>query len=309
MLAVAVVLVTSHVAQAQDPLNGNDPFGGTLPGESVQRADPMDSGPLGRLRKRSPGQRWEETKQTWSLPDSKRPFANSLDPSTFRESSRRPAPATTASRIPQSARPVTTPQPADRGLFAEIQSPGQRTSGAESPFGYALLQPEKQDAAQPVKPSPFSDGDGDPLHRKITEIQPFHDYIPSDIERATGVVPVELDPPSQPYQERNLTERVFTWEASNLYHMPLYFDDPTLERYGHTHHELVQPFVSTARFGVQLFGLPYSTAIDPICKKRYTLGFYRPGECVPYLYHQVPLNEDAFSTTLAFYTGMFFLFP
>ena len=106
-----------------------------------------------------------------------------------------------------------------------------------------------------------------------------------------------------------MTDRVVTWEASNLYHNPLYFDDPTLERYGHTHHEIVQPFVSTGRFAAQVLGLPYSMTIDPICKKRYTLGFYRPGECVPYLYHQVPFNEDAFATTFAFYSGMFFLFP
>lgn len=178
----------------------------------------------------------------------------------------------------------------------------------------SFKQPE---ALQPLRKGPLPNSTieepdycpKDLPHVKITEIQPFVDYLPKGFEHKEGAVPGECELPGGDYMPREMTDRVVTWEASNLFHNPLYFDDPTLERYGHTHHEVVQPFVSTGRFAAQLVGLPYSMTIDPICKKRYTLGFYRPGECVPYLYHQVPFNEDAFVATYAFYSGMFFLFP
>ena len=103
--------------------------------------------------------------------------------------------------------------------------------------------------------------------------------------------------------------QVYRWKASDLYHYPLYFEDPPLERYGHTHHELLQPFISAQRFGTQLIGLPYQMAIDPILKKTYTLGWYRPGEPAPMLLYQVPWNAEAAAVQAGVMTGMFFLVP
>ena len=40
----------------------------------------------------------------------------------------------------------------------------------------------------------------------------------------------------------------YHWEPSNLYHLPIYFEDFCLERYGHTRHYLIQPFVSGGLF-------------------------------------------------------------
>lgn len=100
----------------------------------------------------------------------------------------------------------------------------------------------------------------------------------------------------------------YCWEPSNLYHNPLYFEDFCLERYGHTRHYLLQPIVSTSIFAVQLLGIPYQASIDPIWKKRYTLGWHRPGKFVPYKYYQVPWNTEAALTEAAFVTGGYFLF-
>ena len=112
-----------------------------------------------------------------------------------------------------------------------------------------------------------------------------------------------------PYKERNFDEIVYAWEPTNLSYNPLYFEDAPLERYGHTHHPLLQPFVSATRFGVQLVGLPYQMTIDPIYKKRYTLGYYRPGEYAPKKLYQIPLNLDAAIVEAGVVTGMFFLIP
>ena len=43
----------------------------------------------------------------------------------------------------------------------------------------------------------------------------------------------------------------------------------------------------------QLLGLPYQMTIDPMWKKMYPLGYYRPGECAPKLHYQVPWNTRA----------------
>ena len=86
-------------------------------------------------------------------------------------------------------------------------------------------------------------------------------------------------------------------------------EDPALERYGHVHHQCVQPFVSVARFGVQLAGLPYQMTIDPVCKKMYNLGYYRVGECAPKKYYRIPWNTHAAVNEAAVWTGLIYVFP
>ncbi len=144
--------------------------------------------------------------------------------------------------------------------------------------------------------------------RDIREIRPFISYAMQDIEdaelprRRTAVSKETYSPPAR-------TPVTFTWMASNLYHNPLYFEDPALERYGHTYHPLVQPFASAGRFTTQLVGLPYQMAIDPIQRRRYTLGWYRPGDCAPKKHYQIPLNKKAAAVEAGVVTGAFFLFP
>jgi hypothetical protein len=116
------------------------------------------------------------------------------------------------------------------------------------------------------------------------------------------------DLPLHAYPNRSFAHIDYCWEPSNMYHLPLYFEDFCLERYGHTRHYLLQPVVSTSIFAVQLLGLPYQASIDPIWKKRYTLGWHRPGKFVPYKYYQVPWNTQAAATQAAFVTGGYFLF-
>ena len=161
------------------------------------------------------------------------------------------------------------------------------------------------------------------VFRPITEIEPFADYSPTGENPQEYLCPQPSDiPPGErarcpevlPLPQTGSTERIFAqthlhWQASNLSHDPLYFEDVSLERYGHTFPDAVQPFVSLGKFGAQLIGLPYQMALDPIWRDQYALGYYRPGDPAPYLHYQVPYNSKAALTASGVYTGLIFLIP
>jgi hypothetical protein len=111
------------------------------------------------------------------------------------------------------------------------------------------------------------------------------------------------------FPERAFPTTVKPWESPDFYYYPLYFEDPALERYGHTHRPIIQPVVSIGRFSVQLLSLPYLMTLDPPCREVYSLGWYRPGECAPKLHYQVPLNAQAAAVQAATVTGLVFLIP
>ena len=89
--------------------------------------------------------------------------------------------------------------------------------------------------------------------------------------------------------DREWKTQLFSWKPSGNHHFPLYFDDMPLERYGH-HLGLFQPFWSAGQFVTQTFLIPYTTGLDAPLKKRYTLGYARPGDPVPRLWYQIPFS-------------------
>ncbi len=198
-----------------------------------------------------------------------------------------------------------------------------------------ILPPEEQIAALPQEQpgeGPLPEPVTSPMQlKRISEIQPFYDYKPaSAIEgevcwdlcpRPDGMpckadkagnmpeCPSEFRLSDAAYSNRMYSDCLYQWRASDQWFNPLYFEDPGLERYGHAHHELVQPFVSVARFGVQLVGLPYQMTIDPVRKKMYNLGYYRAGECAPKKYYRIPWNTHAAIAEAGVWTGLVFIFP
>lgn len=128
--------------------------------------------------------------------------------------------------------------------------------------------------------------------RDIREIRPFIGYALKNIQGkelpeklATTTTEMYVRPERVPIE--------FHWAASNLHHNPLYFEDPALERYGHSYHPLIQPFASAGRMTTQLIGLPYQMTIDPIHRRQYSLGWIRPGDCAPKLKYRIPLHKKA----------------
>ena len=108
----------------------------------------------------------------------------------------------------------------------------------------------------------------------------------------------------QPFASTN-----FTWKASALCHKPLYFEDVHLERYGHSWGPRVQPVISGAKFFLTIPLLPYKMGLYPPCECIYSLGYYRPGSCAPYMLDPFPLSIRAALVEGAAVTGAAFLIP
>ncbi len=104
------------------------------------------------------------------------------------------------------------------------------------------------------------------------------------------------------------------WSASAVCHLPLYFQDASLERYGHSveqffgpagrylsypvddpkksiqRNQLIQPFFSMGLFAAQVAALPYNLVVDPPWEAEYDLGYYRPADRVPTDMYYLPLH-------------------
>lgn len=90
---------------------------------------------------------------------------------------------------------------------------------------------------------------------------------------------------------RQWSELTYTWKASALCHKPLYFEQVRLERYGHSWGErFAQPVMSGVHFFGTLPVLPYKMGVDVPNECIYALGYYRPGNCAPYMVDPVPLS-------------------
>jgi hypothetical protein len=103
------------------------------------------------------------------------------------------------------------------------------------------------------------------------------------------------------------------WSAAAACHMPLYFQDAALERYGHStesffgpvgrylsypvddpkqstqRNQIAQPFMSAGLFALQILALPYNMIMDPPWEAEYDLGYYRPGDRVPTDVYYLPI--------------------
>ncbi len=119
-----------------------------------------------------------------------------------------------------------------------------------------------------------------------------------------------IKPIPVPEEFERLGPRVFSpqrkyWAAPAMCHMPLYFQDAVLERYGQNveqalgpagrcfsyplddprqstqRMQLLQPLYSAGLFALQIAALPYNVVVDPPWESHYDLGFFRPGDPVP----------------------------
>ncbi len=121
--------------------------------------------------------------------------------------------------------------------------------------------------------------------------------------------PYECAVSSQNHQPRQWPQITYNWKAAALCHKPLYFEQVQLERYGHSWGPYVQPIMS----GVHFFGtipvLPYKMGIRTPNECVYTLGYYRPGSCAPYMIDPIPFTWRAALFEGAAATGISFAIP
>lgn len=111
------------------------------------------------------------------------------------------------------------------------------------------------------------------------------------------------------YEERQWPEITYMWKASGLCHKPLYFEQVQLERYGHSWGPYTQPIMSGIHFFGTLPILPYKMGLETPNECVYALGYYRPGNCAPYLVGGVPFTWRAAAFEAGTATGLSFLIP
>ena len=117
-----------------------------------------------------------------------------------------------------------------------------------------------------------------------------------------------------PLAPRNWDPQRKYWAAAATCHLPLYFQDPVLERYGHSveqfigpagryltyplddpsqsiqRNQILQPFFSAGLFAFQIAAWPYNLVMDPPWEAQYDLGYYRPGDPIPTDLYWLPLH-------------------
>ncbi len=244
--------------------------------------------------------------------------------------------------------PLPDNQPTPAGVSADgapAEESLPKSNSNSTPGRNAGLEPQPVSALRFVDdPDPEVEPVRDPHQlKKLGSILPFSDYEPDgeinasdrcqnlcprpgdatcpDCKPGMSDDPSQLSCPecpeevalNQTEESKILRDRAFPamdyrWEAPNLWHYPLYFEDVQLERYGHSRPWYLQPFISTARMSGQILMGPYQLALLPPWRKDYTLGNYRPGQCVPYRYEQLPWNNRAAATQAGAMVGGYFLF-
>jgi hypothetical protein len=151
---------------------------------------------------------------------------------------------------------------------------------------------------------------------KMLEDKPFS-TITTDIRPSAGTLPTDhagakLSELGELWHgtgfARSWPDQEYCWEASGLYHRPLYFEDVNLERHGHRV-RCVQPLVSAARFYCTVPALPYLMALDSPRECMYTLGESRPGSCHALQVQKYPLRLGPAAIQALVVTGLIFAIP
>ncbi|HUY32437.1 MAG TPA: hypothetical protein VMV69_06620 [Pirellulales bacterium] len=142
----------------------------------------------------------------------------------------------------------------------------------------------------------------------VKDLRPIGE-ITNDIAPEPGRFPQECPLAGDPYKQRNFAATNYTWKASALCHKPLYFEQPQMERYGHTFGPVVQPIFSGVHFFVSVLALPYKMGVEPPLECIYALGYYRPGSCAPRTVGPIPISARGALSQLGVSTGLTYLFP
>ena len=111
------------------------------------------------------------------------------------------------------------------------------------------------------------------------------------------------------FRGRNFVPATVQWAASGLCHKPLYFEQVQLERYGHETGPVLQPLISSAHFFGNIAVLPYKMGIHPPAECQYALGYFRPGNCAPYMIQPIPWSLRGAAVQAAVVTGGAALIP
>lgn len=129
-------------------------------------------------------------------------------------------------------------------------------------------------------------------------MQAIPDYRLSNADRcyvnAWWELPDECHFEDEQFEMRDFRMTTFTWAAAATCHKPLYFEEVNVERYGHSAGPLIQPISSGVHFFGNIAMLPYHMGLTPVNECVYPLGYYRPGDCAPWIKPGFPLSHRGF---------------
>lgn len=304
------------------------------PAPTKPSTPPTEADALKRLRDRSAKARWDQLHQEWlkarksrnPTPNPDEPQAPAAEQPAAEQAPVEGAPAETnpfeadsvpagTSADPNLPPPAEATEPALEGGARQPNVPAKPVLLQNQPKPREQLPSEEEinkllnlDNGQRLPP-PVRDPGALP---RITQIKPY----PDEASETPGSRPIpEQDPKryvqlgNTPYQARANPEMTYSFEATNVWSNPLYFEDPALERYGHTLPPVIQPIASVARFGVQTVFLPYQMAVKPLDAKIYPLGWYSPGDYVPYRFYRPGYNLRGIAVEAATILGVGYATP
>ncbi|NDC63822.1 MAG: hypothetical protein EBZ59_07555 [Planctomycetia bacterium] len=220
-------------------------------------------------------------------------------------------PALLSPAAPLSEDELRFPAPAEADPVASAAESGDRGPGDADA---AACDPETEPEVVPASAATEACGDESKKCREALE-QLRDDGIASiDLDIRVGGTPgndypCECRLEGETFRPRRFASTTFTWKAAGYCHKPLYFEDWNLERYGHSHGWLADPFVSAAHFFVTLPVLPYKMGVELPWECIYPLGYYRPGNCAPWTCPAVPISVRGMAVEAATITGIVFVLP
>jgi len=191
--------------------------------------------------------------------------------------------------------PLATPA---EGQFSVPDEEPMREPSSTTP--YEERTPSSSDTSKRECPSPNEGDFFTPIEEISTDISP---------PGKDSELPLECPVGEGAFEPRLWASTTFTWKASGLCHKPLYFEDMHLERYGHSWGPYLQPFISAGHFFATIPVLPYKMGLYPPTECMYTLGYYRPGSCAPYLLDPIPISVRAGLAEAGAWTGLVYAFP
>ena len=275
------------------------------PAPPVPDLSPVDAPPIADAPATAPAPAPAEPVKIVQTP---RPTAPPAAANTVAPASRVPVPAP----APEADELPPLPPPASRIIPALAPDAAHVESGLPPDSLREVLEvARRQDEAfrqNPIKPYsaqlPLTDVTASGPSETGAASHLLMPRAPSPTEpRPIRVIPVPEEftplPPRQWDPNRKF------WAAGATCHMPLYFQDPVLERYGqgveqaigpngrffsyplddprqtNQRNQLLQPMYSAGKFLGQIALLPYHMIVDPPWEAEYDLGYNRPGDKVP----------------------------
>ena len=214
-----------------------------------------------------------------------------------------PAPAAATESSSFSRRYLSGLNDRQRREIEELARMQQERTGGTTPGLSPLDAPAREAGDSPRVPLPAGNTSmfgaiDDPLVR--LELP----RAPSPAE-ARPIRAILLPEQFETLKPREFEPRRKMWASAATAHYPLYFQDPSLERYGISveqrlgrggrkltypiddpkesklRNQIATPFFSSGLFALQIATWPFRAIADPPWESTYDLGYYRPGDIVP----------------------------